>query len=334
MLAEGRIWQMQLDASLWLGVAGVALTVIFFVIGYRQTVGARKERATSANKSAVSSFFRRLTLEDTFQIGSADIERFLTGVALDANVRRGDLFSIEEFRSLIVSRVIDSDYINDSVRNSVLKKIASCFDDKKISQISSDSEHKRSIPVEFQLAIFALISAGVVTVTTASIFTDSISELIIWPFNDVSNPVAFVPILIVGTAAALATYSFIRDRSSGSGPSQATAGSSVGGLSSLMRGLSIFNPELTFDMNYKGADLLILHDKRRYILELKADLNRTPSAMIKSIVNRLTALAKRDSIDKVFLVSVAPPRDRAKGHSSDIVSVVSIADLLQMLKLK
>lgn len=42
---------------------GVLVSVVFFVIGYRQTIGARKERAAAANRAVYKALLRRLVLE-------------------------------------------------------------------------------------------------------------------------------------------------------------------------------------------------------------------------------------------------------------------------------
>ena len=59
---------MNFDISTFTGVLGVVLTVVFFAIGYRQTIGGRKERATSANKHLAEALFRRLALDEHFPI--------------------------------------------------------------------------------------------------------------------------------------------------------------------------------------------------------------------------------------------------------------------------
>lgn len=66
-----------IDLSTLLGVVGVALTILFFVVGYRQTIGARKERARAANKAATDAIFRRLTLEEKFETDPPAVNRLL-----------------------------------------------------------------------------------------------------------------------------------------------------------------------------------------------------------------------------------------------------------------
>ena len=66
-----------MDISLILSVLGVVLTVAFFVVGYRQTIGARKERARAANKELVVTLFRRFTLEKTFETSLEGIEKIV-----------------------------------------------------------------------------------------------------------------------------------------------------------------------------------------------------------------------------------------------------------------
>jgi hypothetical protein len=78
---------MNFDPSIMLGAVGVALTILFFVVGYRQTIGARKERARAANKTATDAIFRRLTLEEAFETDSLSVNRLLYGWAIEARVR-------------------------------------------------------------------------------------------------------------------------------------------------------------------------------------------------------------------------------------------------------
>ncbi len=49
-------------SELW-SVLGIVVSVGLFLIGYRQTVGARKERVTNANQEVEKILVRRIVLE-------------------------------------------------------------------------------------------------------------------------------------------------------------------------------------------------------------------------------------------------------------------------------
>ncbi|WP_076915310.1 MULTISPECIES: hypothetical protein [unclassified Pseudoalteromonas] len=44
---------------------GILVSLILFVIGYRQTIGAKKERSKNANISIIRTIMRRMVLEDS-----------------------------------------------------------------------------------------------------------------------------------------------------------------------------------------------------------------------------------------------------------------------------
>ena len=47
-----------------LGIAGIAISVGLFFVGYRQTIGAKKERIRSANDETEKILVRRIVLEE------------------------------------------------------------------------------------------------------------------------------------------------------------------------------------------------------------------------------------------------------------------------------
>ena len=74
---------MGFDVATIASILGILLTVAFFAIGYRQTIGARKERARAARKSAVDTLFRRLSLEPNFVMDRGQLRKVVEGWALD-----------------------------------------------------------------------------------------------------------------------------------------------------------------------------------------------------------------------------------------------------------
>jgi len=99
-------------------IGGIAVSIVFFLITYRQTFGARKERAKAATKSLVSALSRRLVLEE-FRPSIADIERLIDGRALEHDVRAADLLRPTQLMAMVYSQVFDSDLITPEKRAKV-----------------------------------------------------------------------------------------------------------------------------------------------------------------------------------------------------------------------
>src|SRR5687767_5091893 len=127
---------MSFDLGTLSGVLGVILTIVFFFVGYRQTIGARKERAGAANREILETFLRRFTLDTDFSVHYEEAERFVAGKALDSRVKRSDVLSMDEIYSLLHARVISSDYVSAKKRKSVLEKLAKCFQSPPAARIA------------------------------------------------------------------------------------------------------------------------------------------------------------------------------------------------------
>ncbi|RJF75053.1 hypothetical protein [Rhodopseudomonas palustris] len=219
---------MSMDLGTVAGLLGVALTVIFFVIGYRQTIGARKERAAATNRDIADTLLRRLTLESTFQITYHDIDRFAAGKTLENRVKRSDSLSVEELLVLLYSRVVSSDYIGTDQRQQLLDKINKCFksesqDEGRLNRIELVSERATSDGAASQMAtdvkgrdekqfiLLGLISsllAGISTVLATGIFESTLDGRITSP-----RILIIGGALILVTSAALVLVYWLRERS-------------------------------------------------------------------------------------------------------------------------
>lgn len=87
---------------------GILVSLILFVIGYRQTIGAKKEQAKNANNSIVRIMMRRMVLEDYAPIYK-DISRIIEGKTREFQVSSNDLFSEEQILISLYTVVFDSD---------------------------------------------------------------------------------------------------------------------------------------------------------------------------------------------------------------------------------
>jgi hypothetical protein len=102
---------------------GAAVSVVLFLIGYRQTVGARKERARAAATELQRTVLKRVLLED-YDPEPTDLARIIEAKAHEHSVRSTDLPSVTELLTDVQGRVLDDDFITAESRITVLKRIA------------------------------------------------------------------------------------------------------------------------------------------------------------------------------------------------------------------
>ncbi|MFY3626013.1 hypothetical protein ACOTFH_05250 [Achromobacter xylosoxidans] len=107
---------------------GVAFSVVFFLIGYRQTIGARNERIRSANRSIYKALLRRLVLED-YLPKVEEINRLIEGKAHEHRVTVGDLYPNEQVLNQVFAEVFDNDFIAPEKRLEIEARISQAFDE-------------------------------------------------------------------------------------------------------------------------------------------------------------------------------------------------------------
>jgi len=80
-----------------LGIGGIVVSIVLFLIGYRQTVGAKKERIKLANEDIEKILVRRI-VQESITPSVVDLSRLLEGKARDFRVRVGDLLSESQIK--------------------------------------------------------------------------------------------------------------------------------------------------------------------------------------------------------------------------------------------
>lgn len=106
-----------------LAIVGVAISVVLFVIGYRQTIGARKERVRAANTDLEKTLLRRIVLE-SYQPTVDGVARLIEGKARDHRVKPRDLYSESQVLNTIFTRILESDFITPEQRSGILGRLS------------------------------------------------------------------------------------------------------------------------------------------------------------------------------------------------------------------
>ena len=147
---------------------GIFVSVIFFLIGYRQTIGARKERVSSANRAVYKALLRRLVLEE-YSPKLEDINRLIEGKAHEFKVSPGDLHPDEQVLNQVFAEVFDNDFIAPEKRFEIESRVGSAFDQlakgkqKNDETLASPGQEKRKVLLVGMLGLLASLLGALVS---------------------------------------------------------------------------------------------------------------------------------------------------------------------------
>jgi hypothetical protein len=119
---------------------GIVVSIALFLIGYRQTIGAREERIRVANKAVHKALLRRLVLED-YEPEAKDISRVIEGKAHDFQLTSVDLVPEPQVLIQLYAEVFDNDFIAPAKRREIEKRLEGAID-----AFLKDSEHQEDRP--------------------------------------------------------------------------------------------------------------------------------------------------------------------------------------------
>jgi hypothetical protein len=105
-----------------LTILSIFVSVGLFLIGYRQTVGARKERIRSANSDLEKILLKRVVLE-SYQPNTEDLSHLINGKAHEHRVKSTDLLSEVQLLESVFARIAESDFITADQRNEIIKRL-------------------------------------------------------------------------------------------------------------------------------------------------------------------------------------------------------------------
>ncbi len=106
-----------------IGVIGGVVALILIVVVYRQTIGARNERARLANEDLETILMKRVVLEG-YQPSAEGLSRIISGKAREYNLKRTDLMNESQVLDVIFTKIIESDLITQELRADLIKRLS------------------------------------------------------------------------------------------------------------------------------------------------------------------------------------------------------------------
>lgn len=191
---------------------GIVVSILLFLLGYRQTIGARKERIRAANKAVQRALLRRLVLED-YQPQLKDMSRLIEGKSQDFLVSPADLFAEPQILSQIYSEIFDNDFIPAEKRDEIEHRLQQVFDEllgtKQPPDESLAVERKLRIVRDRMVASLAVV-ASLMGATTVMVYTITRAKALTGGAAPTWEALLPFVAVFVGSLAAVVAIAFIK----------------------------------------------------------------------------------------------------------------------------
>lgn len=102
---------------------GILVSIIIYLLTYKQTIGAKKERTIAANEEVVKILIRRIVNED-FELNLQYIYWLMEGKARDFKIKVRDLYTQEEILNSVFTKILESDFLSVEQRKLVINQIS------------------------------------------------------------------------------------------------------------------------------------------------------------------------------------------------------------------
>ena len=316
---------------------GIAASVFLFLLSYRQTVGAKKERVGIANNEIQQTIVKRIILE-SYTPNVAELSRLIDGKARDHRVKGNDLMSINQILNTVFTRIIESDLIVSDQRKIFLEQLnpilvaveESPIKETEVMEIESTTglKYQRMSPLLF--AIIASIIGALL-----STFPYSQEET----FSLLSNEIIGVFILIISIIALILIL--FKFKESQEEPSKSSLfeksfdfEKEVG---KFIEKLEVLKPYPSHNHRYEsGYDYYIEIKGEGIIIEVKYWSKSVPSKILQLTIDRLQRVLKsKENVGKAIIVtknSIYCPSDVLQDEHIDIMSFKEFKNYLSSEK--
>jgi hypothetical protein len=322
--------QVKFDLPTLLSVLGVVLTIAFFGIGYRQTIGARRERARAANKSVTDVLFRRLTLEDEFTLSAPGIDKLLRGWALEARVRDSDMLNTEDLEATLVARVLENDYITAEQRRSIMQRIRGLFkNDATLLYPSDTQENTSERPEALWLAAGSGLAAVAILIAVVGVTASWNPSAL----ADTINKSEIIPsiLAIAATVGLIFLFSIIKERAKEPHPDHSRIDQANSFERTFLRVARRYLTTLA-PAERRDLDFTFLHKGERYGVELRLDASRLGRVRLQGLLNTLEKAAREMELKAVYLISPKFPAPERLPKASGTVRMISPAEFMEMIR--
>lgn len=321
-----------MDGYLQTGL-GILVSLILFVIGYRQTIGARKERAKNANSSVHRAIMRRMVLEDYAPIYT-DVSRLIEGKAREFQVSLNMLFSEEQILNSLYTEVFDSDLISPSQRIEIENRLSECFTKLENEPSKPSFSEFQQLRVERKStkdSLTAMVLGASMLGAMSSVlfkFIETKTLEVEWLFSGIGVLVASVAVL---TSLSIYRKSKEVEITPSRGSAQIISSEFESDIAKILM-KNKFDFAIEQPVGNLRPDFLVKHNGKVIAIEAKSWNKSVPIHFMRRTIDYMNQLAQSEGIDQAILVTNKNSVVPIGRLESDKVSVVSINGLAAALK--
>jgi len=283
-------------------VVGVIISVVLFLIGYRQTVGARRERVRTANVDIERILLRRIVLE-SYTPTVEEISRLIDGKARDYRVNATEMLSESQLLNTLFTRILESDFLTPQQRAEVAARVspatekaqAVAVSEARVLELPSAGERVGARTIVPLLAIAGSVLGAVVSAAVAATESDVV---FLWP-----GLVAFGGSLVVIVTIAMA-YRF-RELQEEPGRGAALT-SALDFEREVWRVLQKIGALPATGARETGYDFATEVAGKKVLVAVKAWFRRPPMALLRVALADLRQAVQTQGADEAILVIPTP----------------------------
>lgn len=313
---------------------GIFVSVFLFILGYRQTIGARKERVKACNEKLIETILRRIILEK-YTPKKDDVKRLIEGKARDYKVKHKDLLSEDQILNTIYTRIFENDLISQEQRDENIERLSALFvvDKKQINQdldisfLNNKDRTRKFINTITILLAFISTTVGVLVVSFDSIFSvDKIFD---------TN----ILVTVLGSIAAIiAVYTFLRVKDYQESSEDLDLPKNpyrdyVKFEREVVLQLKKLNIETIIPNNKDdGFDLIAIINGEKVAIEIKYWRQRPPFGFIRQVLSRLKSSMDKEKINRGLVVTNDKFGLDEKLKFEDNIDIIDIRELKALKK--
>ena len=311
-------------------LVGVGVSIGLFLLGYRQTIGAKRERVHAANLELERILLKRIVLE-SYEPSLIELSTLISGKARDYRVQPSDLLSEHAILATVFTRVLESDFITPDKREEITRRLAPLWPETE-DVVEADYEVVPSTRPHFFLPLMSAVLASVMgaALTAAPLFNELLVSNGRFAFSEFIGRgpvVAFVVSLAAVFSIAL-VLQFRERLEKPSGDLRKTRNELELEVAQRMRGagFTIEVPDRPF-----GLDFIAVSPNRRIAVEVRQWLPETPPSRIASVQSALVRAMERVGATEALLISGGLPDVIADVRSDPRCRVLKIDELNRVL---
>jgi hypothetical protein len=315
-----------------LGILGIIISIGTFLIGYRQTVGAKKERVRAANDEIEKIMVRRIVLEHLVP-STEIISRLMEAKSRDFRVKVSDIYSESQMLNTIFTRIMETDLIAKEQRDKVVENIEPIllksekepFSEQQAVEIANRPRRKSSVD---SLPIFILgVIASIIGAAIAMAPEIIKNGLVVSDFK--ISDLAVLLASVIGVLAASIIVRF-KDRQEETSRDvtirtldrhfqlEAEVLKSINKIDGITVVGAGLNKPFDFMVNLKG---------RKTLIEVKSWNQRPPISLLKRTIDKVVEAANVEQADDAFIVTKERLNIPPSITESDAVKIITLSEL-------